>query len=262
MITGYWGYWNGKTMFYFRTYEEMIVYLASHNTKCGSEVDNPVFNYIGTNDNDVYTGYEGVWTTNGFEYRKRVFQRDHRIITPYGTVIWNNGIKRDIINITLNNRDTTEIYESWRKWYRSTFTKRKYTGRYAYLNFKNNYKYRKDPVPNIHHPRGYKVYHGISVMNEKRHAADPDNTKFYRGSRGVNLPNVYDTEPMRDWRNTGWKRQGPRMRKQWMKAPRKAKGVYVDKRNSLREMGKAHCESINDWEIEGLGNMGEMDEAV
>lgn len=219
-----WGYFNGRGMYYFRSYRELVVYLASFNNKFGTEVVNHAIEYIGTNDNDVLIYRRPKYSIEHIEYIEEVHLRDHRIYTPDGKVIWNNQIKKDIL---LCNYDKSE-YDSWWKWWRDT-NPSKIRSKWARWSNVTYPEFRNGPWPRIRKSRGGSWYRQISVMNEKRQAADPDMRVYFRGDRGMNLPDPYDTEPIRDYSNRGWKKQGKR-RKQWMADNRKNKGVYVVKK--------------------------------
>ena len=79
---------------------------------------------------------------------------------------------------------------------------------------KTKFKFRYDPVPNVHKLSGGHYYRAFSHLRDLRSAADPEISCLIRPSRNLrNLPNPYDLERVRDYQRN-WKSQG-KYRKQW-----------------------------------------------
>ena len=220
----YWELIKGSETLKFRTYSELVNYMSRDNQRFGNEVSNNYINRIGVNDNDVIKVREFKRDIFGnFTSVTNEIQRCYRVQTPYGAYFWNNTMRDDI----LKNKFNEKAFDNWYYWHRK-LNKPKIRGRWAKYYYINYPGFRDGPWPGIRsHHRYNHVYRQISVMNEKRQACDPEYKDYFRGTRGKNLPDSWDTEPTRDWRNRGWKKQGRKSR-QWERNPKKARGVWVD----------------------------------
>ena len=77
-----------------------------------------------------------------------------------------------------------------------------------------HFKYRCDPVPNVHKRSHGHYYRNFSYAREMRLVSDPDISKLVRPSRNIkNLPTPWDLEKVRCIEKN-WKSQG-KYKRQW-----------------------------------------------
>lgn len=214
---------DGKTWIEFETYGDLVNYLSKFNRKSILKCqDNTFLNCVGNNPNDTYYSspiISSISCTNstagkvdfgGYKARdKRIIEC---VIDTFGNCVSERSIfDSTLIKDVLNHTFDAEAFYSCRRKAR----KPKYYGTYicelpdsAYPDF------RRGPIPFIHKSRRYSAYRYIHTTNERRQSCDPEIKEFIRKSRGKNLPDMWFDEPLRDWRNNGWKKQGKR-RHQW-----------------------------------------------
>ena len=216
-------YFNENKTLTFDTRDELVNYLAQYNYKLGTEVRNPVLNKIGNNPNDVarVIGPDGL-----ADYINRTARVYHE-----GRSIFDSNFKREVLNHTFNSNMLNTWYKNRRKNWKNWFSRHTLPDS-AYPEF------RKGPWPHIYSRYGRRVYRYIRTTNEIRQSADPEYKDFIRKSRGKNLPDTWQDEPLRDWRNSGWKKQGHN-KHQWevnikTQTKHKCRNVYVSKHSSIK----------------------------
>lgn len=219
-------FFNGKNTLTFDTRFDLINYLSKDNNRFGNHVTNDTLSYIGNNDNDVvYIRKIGIGLG---EYTSRCYR-----VTCDGRSIFDNNFVREVLNHTFDD-------EAFSRWRRSKVSNHRYYQKWGFIPDSAFPDFRRGPWPYIHCRHNYKVYRLIRTTNELRQSVDPEYKDFVRKSRGKNLPNTFMDEPLRDWRNTGWKRQGHN-KHQWevnVKTRNKhmKESVYVDNRKSIKDI--------------------------
>lgn len=219
-------FFDGKNTLTFDTRFDLINYLSKDNNRVGNHVTNFTLNYIGNNDNDVfYTGRIGDMFGS---YHPRICR-----VTCEGRSIFDKNFIREVLNHTFDDK-------AFSRWRRSRGKYNKYYQKWGFIPDSAFPDFRSGPWPYIHSRHNYKVYRLIRTTNELRQSADPEYKDFVRKSRGKNLPNSFMDEPLRDWRNTGWKRQGHN-KHQWevnvkTKNRHLKEYTFVDSHNSIKDI--------------------------
>lgn len=213
--------YDGSRWISFDTYIELVNYLAQFNV--GSHISwryNTFLDRVGANKNDVYRASILDYPTVTY------LPRDYRVLEG-NTSVYGPSLIKDVLNRTVNSEmlhDTFKKINPKRrsKWHRWDLPKSAYP------------EFRRGPMPYIHKHHRYYSYRRVRTTNEIRQSVIPEYKDFVRKSRGKHLPSLYWDEPMRDWRNDGWKKQGKR-RHQWenkvitFSNHKFGKGIYVEK---------------------------------
>lgn len=209
---------NGKEWVSFRTYEQLLNYLSRFNKDVIGGSCNSFLEMVGTNGND--TVYHV--TFKGFIKHSEYKPRTYRIINEDGNNIFDKYLVKDVINWKYS-----EVVN--RQWLEEKWAKQKqnyYRGWKGGIPDSAYPEFRRGSWPYVHHRRHYKVYRMIKTTNEKRLTCNDEHKEFNRGTRGKNLPDAWSDEPLRNWRNSGWKKQG-KNRHQWEHGVKtKAKHIY------------------------------------
>lgn len=209
---------NGKSWLEFENYIQLVNWVSQYNTH---KQTNTFLDQVGINENDTYAVSYYIGDTFKHEFHPRIY----RVENGDNISIYDNNFRKDVINWKYNN----QVYQDWYNWKNSKVKTHKYSR--WYIPEKAYPEFRHGPWPNVHHPRGGRYCRPIKVMMEKRAGADPEYEKFYRPGRGKNNPDAWDIEPIRDWSNRGWKRQG-KLSHQWehkviLNTKRYNKNAYV-----------------------------------
>lgn len=218
---------NGKSWLYFKDYIQLINFLSKSNYRFGSEVTNPLLDLIGNNPNDKVRVRVNHSTTFYYE----MLNRDHRIVGENDISIYDRNLVNDVHNWQFDPIIEKQTFAFRRELCEKDHKCTYYSDRFGTLPRSAWPNFRNGPVPYIHKRGRYSVYRAVRTTNEKRLSADPETMKYNRGSRGKNLPDIWDDQ-IRDWRNHGWKRQG-KNRHQWEKGFKTktkhqyGKGIYV-----------------------------------
>lgn len=218
--------YDGESLVEFVNYSALLNYLSSFNHWCGTEYSNSFFNLVGVNPNDMCVfRYPFYWYGERWDSCKR----SYRVWDDDWNNIYDSLLVRDTQRWVYSEQASKEQKLFMEK--RNIHQKRKYSRwcipESAYPEF------RRGPWPGIANRCRYsRSYRRPRLMNEKRNTAYKEIAPYVRSSRGKNLPDVWELEPMRDWRNSGWKRQG-KFKHQWehkavMRSNREyGKGIYV-----------------------------------
>lgn len=189
----------------FETYTELVNYLSKHNIR-GIGLENTVFDKVKVCDGDVYYHYS--WSSTD-KQTTGYYPRNIRIVNEDGNNIYDRKLIRDVTcweyNDDIERKRLGRLYKEKRKTY--------YSGRFGRIPESAYPSFRRGPWPFVHKPSGGNYYRHPKTTNEKRLSADADYLMFNRGSRGKNLPSLWD-DVCREWRNKNWKRQG-KHRYQW-----------------------------------------------
>lgn len=235
---------DSRYWYSFNRYKQLLNWVAQYNNYCGTEVTNRFIEHLGVNNEDTY--YCGYWTPDGkvVEYS----YRENRVINEDGYNIYSKAFVKDVKTWKFSE----EMLKQWRH---EAYQKRhkRYYHKYFYIPDSAYPDFRRGPWPFIH-TYHYNSYRRIKTMNEKRLSSDPEFISFNRGSRGLNLPDLWSDEPVRDWRNDGWKHQG-KNKHQWehkvktRERHKYGKGVYVEE-----------CKTDNYFDIEYIEDIDEESE--
>lgn len=214
---------DGRVWIEFSKYEYLVCWLAQYNMKFAGYC-NSFLEHTGVNPRDTY--YAGIiWPNN--KYIGYII-RENRIIDADGHSIYSKSLINDVKNYTYNQA----VIDQWRDELRKQKKRPYYNGWRGGIPDSAYPDFRRGPWPYIHSYHS-SSWRSIRTTNEKRLCADKEQRPFNRGSRGLNLPDSWD-DPMRDWRNDGWKAQ-KKNRHQWENKVRTkekhkfGKGVYVVK---------------------------------
>lgn len=221
---------DGKTWYEFSTYEYLLNWLSQFNRNVYGRY-NSFISCTGTNPGDTY--YAGISFPSG-EYVGYI-PRCNRIINEDGVSIYTKQLVKDVMGWNYSQ-------DIMQRWLREKNAKRKhhyYNGWRGGIPDSAYPDFRGGPWPYIHSRLGCHTYRCIKTTNEKRQTTPSEFEQFTRKSRGKNLPDSWD-DPLRDWRDRGWKAQG-KNKHQWehkVKAQTKHnyhKSVYVDNSQVYRE---------------------------
>lgn len=197
---------DGAKWIEFASREKLVNWLAAYNMPGMKR--NTFLEHVGINDGDMrhnvyfYAGLvEHEWS-----------ERMYRIVDENGRSLYDKEFIREVLEHTPNK----EIERQWREDNRAQQGKTQYySGKYHRLPESAYPEFRRGPVPYIH--GRYKfggVYRHIKTTNERRATCNDESRPFNRARRAFNLPDLWYDEPLRDWRNSGWKKQG-RNKRQW-----------------------------------------------
>lgn len=230
--------YDTKNLVEFENYAQLINYISSFNRFDGTEFYNSFLDRTGNNPNDLflsYIPYPYCLPVLGYNYETRCYleYRSNRIYDDDWNSIYDSLLVKDVRNWTYRD----DIYKQWREFTKKRREPTKWERKYA--KYTRHYpEFRKGPWPDIHNRHRYSCsYRSPRLFNERKNTAYREMEPFNRPSRGKNLPDPWDEEPMRDWRNKGWKRQGKR-RHQWengvicREQHEYGKGAYVHKDRS------------------------------
>ena len=177
----------------FSSYESLVNYLSKFN-------DNPRFgcNVILDNADKGDNELRKVILTDCNNIKRVELvpcSFNYRIVNAAGKNIYSDQLVSDVLSHVYVRK---KAYSRWAR---------------RYL-IKTPFKYRYDPVPNVHKLSGGHYYRVFSHVRDLRLAADPEIEGLIRPARNTrNLPNPYDLEKVRDYQKN-WKSQG-KYRKQW-----------------------------------------------
>lgn len=220
---------DGKSWIEFNTYNELVNYLAQFNrSTLFRGMGNSFLDKTGSNPNDICY----VTRVNGSIFNgviTEVQSRTNRVLCD-NTSIYGPQLIKDVENWKFSH---DMLRESQRG--NGARKVKYYQGHFWRLPDSAYPEFRRGPMPFVHHRHYGGVYRHIRTTNERRQSAIPEYKDFIRKSRGENLPDLYFDDPIRDWRNSGWKKQGKR-RHQWengvinREKHQFGKGVYVEKK--------------------------------
>lgn len=228
---------NGTKWLRFDSYYELLTYLSNFNVNYGNVKSNTFLDEVGCNDNDTY--FLGFGAGGSDLYMPRRF----RIVID-GRMVSAAEIRKDVLNFRYDDKKYLEIMRKNRGY------KPMYYAKWGYIPDSAYPEFRRGPWPYIHNRHNYKVYRHIHTYNELKSTTDPDYLEFTRKSRGKNLPTLFMDEPLRDWRNTGWKRQGHN-RHQW----------ELKVKNRTKHEHKGAVDVINNRRIKSIRHL-DLDDAA
>ena len=258
---------NGKNWLEFSSYDFLLNWLAQYNTGLTITTPNTFLCKVGHNPNDTYrsVSIEGGRSSYGYSYLLiqapviEYKQRNCRIVDENGNSIYNKKLVHDVIHykhdknklrlwhIEINSKGKAEYYSN---------------RRYRCLPDSAYPEFRRGPWPFIHKPTFRWNYRKIRTTQERRMTCNKESIPFNRASRAFNLPDLWSDDPMRDWRDSGWKSQS-KNRHQWENKVKQkvkhtcGKNTYVAKRNSIRQSMK-DIELMMD-DIEEIEEVNELD---
>lgn len=195
-----------NTWEYFSNYTFLINWLSKYNNYFYSTVTNKFLAHTGNNDNDtVYTGY---WDADGHHVEYN--ERKNRILNSDGISIYN----KELIDAVTHWEFNAQVNRQWYLEAKNAKEVEYYSIRsYGRIPDSAYPQFRSGPWPFVHKRARYRVYRKIKTTNEIRQTSPVEYKEFTRQSRGKNLVTEWD-DPVRDWRNKGWKQQG-KNKHQW-----------------------------------------------
>lgn len=211
----------------FANYESLVNYLSIFNNSPRFGC-NKILDYADRGRNELRE--ITIVDCNNVERKELVpYDFKYKIIDEVGRNVYSDQLVIDVLSHT---HVRTKTHCAWAR-------------RYA---TKNHFKYRYDPVPNVHKPSGGHYYRAFSHVRDLKLASDPDISDFIRPSRNIrNLPNPYDLEKTRCIQKN-WKSQG-KYKKQW------EHNIY----------GRSNIDTIKGFDKRHLDNMEDcimMDEDI
>ena len=259
---------DGKNWIEFDNYKELVNWLAQFNVRTVMKKFNTFLQKVGHNDNDIcYVTVRDVgnyfWIGDHYypKYVTKAEKRDHRILDDAGNSLYNNQFVKEVLN-TEHNKE--QMYAYFRRRNKGKKDKNNYRKKF-YIPDSAYPEFRRGPWPYIHVNHYRYPFRYIHTTNERRMTCCKEAEPFNRAKRAYNLPDLWFDEPLRDWRNRGWKNQS-KNRHQWEnKVKQKTKhshekNVFVDKRKSIRNS----IEDIDITDIEEVINdtYNEFDEVA
>lgn len=224
----------------FDTYESMVNWLSQYNIHSIDREHNDFLDKTGVNESDVYTP---IPRFKFYTIFPDYFPRLNRIYDADGNNAYCKQLIKDVLRHTYDkDADIKDLMKNKK-------SNQTLIG-YRYIDNKDIPDFRRGPIPYTGGRRNYNVYRFPKHMNTRRQAVDPDFDGGVRKKYIDNLPDGWIEERVRDWRNTGWKRQG-RNRKQWevnvkTKTKHELKAVYVCKPTDKRQLDSINIDVLDD----------------